>query len=87
VRRKGASECSLFYVEAYTMIFSSTAAVTTRTAVITPDDISSLADVGSTPPFQSVFAESRTVHTHSFLRDSLKTIEGGKLKIARGSLK
>ncbi|UZJ53505.1 hypothetical protein CBS101457_002825 [Exobasidium rhododendri] len=63
-----------------------TAAVTTRTAVVTHKDISNIESLVDTLPFQSTFPENKSVHAHTFLRDTLKTIEGGKLTIARGSL-
>jgi hypothetical protein len=67
----------------------STAAITTRTAVVSHTDIERIAISTETDAsaFQSTFAEDKTVHAHTYLRDTLKTIEGGRLTIARGSLK
>lgn len=63
-----------------------TVAVTTRTAVVSDQDVDNIRG-NRAEPFQSVFQQDQRVHNHSFLRDSLKTIEGGRLTVARGSLK
>lgn len=38
-------------------------------------------------PFTSAFAEDIRVHAHSYIKDPLKTKEGGRLTVARGSIK
>jgi hypothetical protein len=58
--------------------------------VITEKDIENIsaeAHNEASLPFLSTFAEDKILHTSSFLKDTLKTIEGGRFNIARGSLK
>ena len=58
--------------------------------MVTSKDIAGLQTLSTqddASAFQSTFAEDKRVHAHSFLRDALKTIEGGRLTVARGSLK
>lgn len=65
----------------------STSAVTTRTAVVTSEDIERLRKEAKPAAFKSAYEQDANVHSHAFVRDHLKTLEGGRLTIARGSLK
>lgn len=60
--------------------------MTSRTAVVSDQDVDNI-QANKDDPFKSAFQQDNRVHNHSFLKDSLKTIEGGKLTVARGSLK
>jgi dihydroorotate dehydrogenase (fumarate) len=56
-----------------------TALVTTRTALLASTDAEGLV-------WDTEFEENPNVHAHSFLKDYLPTLEGGRLNVARGSL-
>ncbi|PWN92014.1 FMN-linked oxidoreductase [Acaromyces ingoldii] len=64
----------------------STSAVTTRTAVVSSEDIERLRREAKSAAFKSVYEQDANVHSHAFVRDHLKTLEGGRLTIARGSI-